>query len=427
MAEPRGILPHAAWKEMVRAAGVSQYRRDPRARVADPDCFKEMKAHVLDLYKDIEAVHSFEDPAGTVFDCIWIEQQPALSGHTGPVPQPPDLRPVLDGEPPAPGLPRVADAAAPTTRDRHGNLRQAPPGTIPMRRVTLAELTRFETLRDFQRKEPGPSAGASPLNPTAAPAITPSTPDPDTGLNHRYAYTEQAVDNLGGHSSLAVYQPAVSSDQVFSLAQHWYSAGDGAANQTVEAGWQVYPDKYGHAQPVLFIFWTADDYASTGNYNLDAAAFVQTNARWPLGGALSPVSTQGGQQLEIEVSWFLFAGNWWLYVGGLAASDAVGYYPGSLFNGGAMTTGAEEIKYGGETVCRAVAWGAMGSGAHASAGFGQAAYQRNIYYFPSGGGSQWAGLDVKEPSPGCYTLVPDTAPAPWGIYHYYGGPGGGDC
>ena len=425
MAEPRGILPHAAWKEMVRAAGVSLYRKDPRARVADHGCFREMQSHVNGLYKGVVAVHSFEDTAGTVFDCIPVEQQPSLRGHAGPVPQAPDLRPGSRASRPSRG-PERRSGAAPAGRDRHGNLREAPPGTIRC----VASRSTSSALRDPARL---PAQGARavrrrrPLNPTAAPEATPRTPDPDTGLNHRYAYTEQIVDNLGGHSSLAVYQPAVSSDQVFSLAQHWYSAGAGAANQTVEAGWQVYPDKYGHAQPVLFIFWTADDYASTGNYNLDAAAFVQTNPSWPLGGALSPVSAQGGQQLEIEVSWFLFAGNWWLYIGGLAASDAVGYYPGSLFDGGAMTTGAEEIKYGGETVCRAVSWGPMGSGAHASAGFGQAAYQRNIYYFPSGGGSQWAGLDIKEPSPGCYTLVPATAPAPWGIYHYYGGPGGGDC
>ena len=155
MAELRGILPHAAWKEMVGAAGVSLYRKDPRARVADQRCFREMQSHLNGLHKGVVAVHSFEDTAGTVFDCIPVEQQPSLRGHAGPLPQAPDLRPVVEGKPPEPGRPSVAAGGAPAGRDRHGNLREAPPGTIPMRRVTLDELVRFPTLRDFLRKEPG--------------------------------------------------------------------------------------------------------------------------------------------------------------------------------------------------------------------------------------------------------------------------------
>jgi hypothetical protein len=44
---------------------------------------------------------------------------------------------------------------------------------------------------------------------------------------------------------------------------------------------------YGNTKPCLFVYWTADDYHSTGCYNLSCTAFVQTNKNWAFGGALS--------------------------------------------------------------------------------------------------------------------------------------------
>ena len=39
-------------------------------------------------------------------------------------------------------------------KDPHGNVMQCPEGTIPMRRVTLEDMTRFPTLRAYMRKGP---------------------------------------------------------------------------------------------------------------------------------------------------------------------------------------------------------------------------------------------------------------------------------
>jgi Neprosin len=154
---------------------------------------------------------------------------------------------------------------------------------------------------------------------------------------------------------------------------------------------------------------------------------VQTNGDWTIGGALSPASTQGGQQLEIEVGVFLEGGNWWIYLGGLEAANAVGFYPTLLYNGGQMASNATEILFGSETVCNSASWPPMGSGAMAATGWQQAAYQRDIFYFPIEGGCQWAALTPEQPSPGCYTLALASDVAPWGTYFYYGGPGGTDC
>ncbi|MDH6128278.1 neprosin family prolyl endopeptidase [Kitasatospora sp. GP82] len=103
----------------------------------------------------------------------------------------------------------------------------------------------------------------------------------------------------------------------------------------------------------------------------------------------SPASILGGARYETEVSWYLFAGNWRLYLGGTGASDAVGYYPASLFGGGQLAGNAVDIDYGGEVV-DATAWPPMGSGAFADAGWQFAAYHRDVYCFPTTGGGQEA-------------------------------------
>ena len=46
-----------------------------------------MKAHILKLYDKTEAPHSFMDESGAIFDCIPIEQQPALKGIVGSRPK----------------------------------------------------------------------------------------------------------------------------------------------------------------------------------------------------------------------------------------------------------------------------------------------------------------------------------------------------
>src|ERR1035437_2379726 len=49
-------------------------------KVADDASFTAMKAHISQLYSGVTEVHSFEDENGSVFDCIPVNQQPALKG-----------------------------------------------------------------------------------------------------------------------------------------------------------------------------------------------------------------------------------------------------------------------------------------------------------------------------------------------------------
>ncbi|HEX4750138.1 MAG TPA: neprosin family prolyl endopeptidase [Bryobacteraceae bacterium] len=427
--QPVGIAQLSELANTLQSANLQQFLGKPGVRVVNETAFNDMKAHLTQLYTGVQPQHSFVDSNGSVFDCIPIEQQPALRGATpaAPVDMPMPERTIrlpLDVKRPTDILPPLRAGE----KDQYGNEMVCPEGTIPMRRITLEELTRFETLQNFFRKGEG-NSGRPPM----APPQTAVIDKPITGIppgapapSHRWAHAFQNVPNLGGHSYLNVWQPGIGANQIFSLSQHWYVGGSGANLQTAECGWQVYPQKYGRSNPVLFIYWTADDYTKTGCYNMDCSAFVQVNNGWAIGASIGPVSVAGGAQYEIQLAYYLYKGNWWLYLGGTAASNAIGYYPTSLYKGGALAHNAAEIDYGGEVV-GTTSWPGMGSGAFANTGWQHAAYQRDIYYYPTGGGAVFANLTPSQNWPKCYTAQVNSYGSPWFETLWFGGPGGSNC
>ena len=256
------------------------------------DAFMEMKEYLIKHYAGIEVLHSYIDENGSIFDCVPIGQQASAKESRQKVAKAPDL-PTIESKTSAKYERKTNPIQAPLRqdrKDRFGNAMFCPPGTIPKRRITLEELARFKTLRNFFQKSP---LGSSP----PPNALTKSDNIPPAVESHKYAHAYQIVDNVGGHSYLNIQDPVINrnDEQVFSLSQHWYVAGSNPFLQTAEIGWQVYPEKYNSTLPVLFIYWTADSYNATGCYNLDCAAFVQTNSSWHLGGTLV-----SGQQSEIE-------------------------------------------------------------------------------------------------------------------------------
>ena len=415
--------------EFLRTVDVAKHEQfvgRPTVKVANEAALTAMKAHILSLYRGVEARNSFEDENGSVFDCIPVSQQPALKGASpAEAPSMPPLRAKPAAEATPTGERRTAAATSPIAagqKDRYGNERVCPAGYIPMRRVTLEELTRFETLQRFFQKNPQ-GAGHAPAAPSGIAAPPKQFEPPGVGATHRWAHAYQNVDNLGGHSFINLWDPTIGANQVFSLSQHWYVGGSGANLQTAEVGWQVYPQKYGNSKPVFFIYWTADDYNNTGCYNLDCSAFVQISHSWTIGGTISPWSVYGGAQYEIQVAFYLYKGNWWLYVQGTDASHAIGYYPTSLYKGGALASHATEIDYGGEVV-GTTSFPGMGSGHFAKEGWQKACFQRDIYYFPTTGGAVYANLTPSQSWPNCYTVQKVNYAAPWNDTIYYGGPGG---
>jgi hypothetical protein len=391
------------------AADSGEFLARPTSHVKAATELEQMRGHILTMYDGIEVSHSFLLHS-QYFDCVPIERQPSvrLLGLKG-IAQPPPLAAsqnrLFAG--PAEGADQVG---AEDEFDEFGNSARCEEGTIPMRRITLDELSRFATLQDFFKK---------------APDAAPQAPAP----THKYAYTNQTVDNFGGNSALNLWRPRVATNlgEIFSLSQVWYTGGVGAGLQTAEGGWQNYPGKYHTQSSVLFIYWTADAYQTTGCYNLDCAAFVQINGSYTLGGAWARYSTRGGTQYDFTVLWEFFQGNWWLGISGRNPMVWVGYYPGSIYRGGQLTVNAQAITYGGETV-GSTSWPPMGSGGWANQSFGYAAYQRQVFYIDTTYTSQWANLTAQQPSP-CYSVNGPTwgGNQTWGIYFYFGGPGGRGC
>ena len=373
--------------------------------VHSEQAFEQMRSHIIGLYQGVEVRHSYVSQ-GSYFDCVAVETQPTVRALGIKVAAPPTSNSVnLNGARSGKG------AASPLTlglRDAFGNAVSCPAGTFPMLRLSLDRMTRFATLHDFLAKEP---AGAG----TAGAGIAAAA--------HRYAYGRQYVTNYGGNSWLNLWNPSGE----FSLSQQWYSTGSGSTTQTVEGGWVHYPGKFG-SKSVLFIFSTPDGY-SHGCYNLECTGFVQTNSNWALGGAWSAYSSYGGTQWGFTMQWKYYNGNWWLFLQGAGAIEAVGYYPKSVFNGGQMASNATRTTFGGETFTSGTSWPQMGSGKFASAGFAQAAYQRTIFYIPqnvNGGTGVWSSLSTAATNPACYTIAytPASSGGSWGTYFYFGGPGG---
>jgi hypothetical protein len=394
-------------------ADSSSYLNHADARVADAASFEEMRQHLATLYADIDVRHSYELD-GDIYDCVPVEQQPSvrLLGIKN-IAEPP---PVTAVEAAGRILPaeQIDDAQA---VDRFGNSIECADNTIPMRRITLEEITRFPSLRAFLSKSPDETG--PPL---------PGRDDPCTGgrCPHKYSFTFQYVSNQGGHSALNLWSPDVNTKigEVFSLSQQWYVAGSGSGTQTVEVGWQNYPAKYGSNSSHLFIFHTPDDYA-TGCYNLDCAGFVQVSKSVHLGGGFTNYSKSGGAQYEFAMTVEHYKGNWWMIYG----STAFGYYPDSLYGKGPMTKAAAIVEYGTESVQTGGIYPPEGSGAWSKEGFGKAAYQRYVYHYTGSLGAVWDSLKPDVPSPSCYTITgPDYSTASgWGIYFFEGGPGGKSC
>jgi hypothetical protein len=420
------FVPFAEFLKRVRTATFADYAKREGSRVRDSAAFEEMRRHILTMYDGVKQVSTFV-VGDDYFDCITVETQPSLRlrGLREPAPAPKGSANAGYGGGKPPG--EVRAAPSPLTEglaDRFGNKVSCPNGSIPMERLTLERLTRYETLRQFFSKD---GKGGGELPPESGREQKPE----GESTVHKYAAGRQSISNFGGNSWLNLWNPAVADKDHFSLSQQWYASGSGDSAQTVEGGWQVYENKYSTKKAVLFIYWTADGYGSTGCYNLDCTGFVQINGNWYLAGPWSQYSTSGGTQWGFEMQWKYFRGNWWLFLRGPGSYEAVGYYPGSQYNGGQMSRSATRATYGGE-VTGTTTWPEMGSGQFANQGWQKAAFHHTIFYIPrdeDDGTGVWASLSAIQPSPKCYTvsIVSAADGGSWGTYLYFGGPGGSVC
>jgi hypothetical protein len=419
---PQELVPFNNFVRGVTTANPHVWLSRPESRVKTPEAFEEMRQHILMLYRGVHVPHSFLLDI-QVFDCVPITEQPSVRFLRLKIatPPPPIQPPPTQARSPEPGPPVGGQPDEPQAGgnkvDVFGNAISCDQGTIPMRRITLEEMTRYGSLREFLGRElPGVPSPASP-------AINNS--------DHRHANAQQMVDNNGGGSWLNIWDPSLAGPNDFSVSQQWYIGGSGTSEQTVEGGWMKFAPN--DPKSVFFVFYTPDGY-TTKCYNTEClGSFVQTDNTWTLGGAFPNYSTLGGAQYEFQMVWEHTQGNWWLYLQrGGETLNPIGYYPDTIFKGGQLSKNAQYIYYGGETAPSASTgpWPPMGSGEFADQGYQYAAYQSVIHYFDLSGNSQWPTLTPVPDAPAtCYTIsfTPASSGGSWGAYIYFGGPGGNSC
>jgi hypothetical protein len=391
-------------------------------------------------YSNVEVSNSFVDAAGHHIDCIRVNQQPSLGGG-GDVASPPAFE-EMPGSPQVGGgrFAAVASQLAEDRKDRFGNQAYCPPGFVPVLRVTPERIAKAGGLARFFQKAPDggrhPSFGSGSESQAMATAGGPQVPFQVVGgVIHAYAHAPQWVAGnncTGARSWLNVWTPNPRPG-VFSLSQQWIAGNDGRGVQTIEGGWHVYPDLYNDQQPVtrLFVYWTADGYQTTGNYNLNPrpgqTGFIQVDNTWILGGAF-PASSPGGEQRGFLMQWQRDPanGNWWLFLQGSGDPVAVGYYSAAQYGNGPLSQAAQSVDFGGETCGTPGSrqTGPMGSGQLASAGWQAAAFHKQVAYLTSGG---WvpATLSPDQQDAPAYTIdLHNNSNTAWSTYFYFGGPGG---
>ncbi|KAF4348189.1 hypothetical protein G4B88_029684 [Cannabis sativa] len=334
---------------------------------------------------------------GDIIDCIDIYKQPAFD-HSALVNHTIQMAEQQNND-------TFKSVVVSQIWQRNGSF--CPQGTIPIRRIQRKHLLlNNNNLQRFGQK-----------NPYHHHSITTTTPKPNVAMLVTLGY-----NYMGAQANLNLWNPFVLEDE-YSSGQIWLKAGVSDLFESIEAGWVVNPKLYGDKATRLFVYWTKDQYESTGCFDLTCSGFIQTNPKVVLGGTLEPWSKERGPQYElpITITQDENTGNWWLKLG---QNVAVGYWPGSLFR--YLKQSAIMVQWGGEVYSPNVrkkphTTTAMGSGEAASAGHGFASYVKNVRIMDySMSFTQWVGTWADEEY--CYSAFNEVK---YGLEptFYFGGPG----
>jgi Neprosin/CARDB len=427
---PPAALSSLGESDWVSAFEITQ-KNQSAFHVESLDEFKAI-THYYDVrIHDGTEIHRFRLSDGNTIQCILIHTQGTVTSlgikseniQFAPQSEPIDIAPVT------PQVEQINIAklfGLDGSSDENGNLRTCPQGSFPRLMPKLENLYRFRKLENIYQKYPKEIGSSS------------STP-------HEYAHAARSVNNIGSSAYFNIWAPYVeqpAQSPEFSLSQLWVVGGnwnESGGIQTAETGWQVFPVKYGDTQPHLFIFYTINSATQWGDflgcYNLDCKGFVQTNPNVVIAGAFSPVSTIGGNQVEVKLGYYrdvTKTQNWWLIVG----DQWVGYYPNSLYNPQGLAYQSMSIDYGGEIV-NSLTGGVhtttkMGSGRFPTEGYQYAAYIRQLKFVDTSNVSQdstWltrATYDTNGVDDSThYDLILSSSTDPnWLQYFYFGGPDG---
>lgn len=140
------VEPFAEFLKDVSAARYRDYAGKPGTRVRSEAAFNEMRGYLLTRYRDADVRQSY-DADGVVFDCLVTQAATA-----------------------SPGKPASNPSSAATAGPAAGQQAACPEGSVPVRRVTMAELARWPTLQQFLGKSPGGEGNLPPAPPPSRQA-----------------------------------------------------------------------------------------------------------------------------------------------------------------------------------------------------------------------------------------------------------------
>jgi len=426
--------------------------------------FEGMKGFLVQLYHGTSSDHSFLDAAGNAIDCLPFDQQPTVKAARKKgiepkkeLPPPPELDyPAEFGINSMDSGPKPTGLVAPLRQgkvDLYGNKLATPAGTVPFRRLTLAQLAQVGRLDLHFKKAPALVHDPRPVfhhraaHRPPAPVAGGNVPIVPASANiqetHRYAVFQfgpwrQSRVISGISSYLNVWNPHPAPGAM-SLSQQWILSSTPTPTgypQTIESGWQVCPSNYPFSSnSTLFIFFNPDGYSTNSGYvyNQHMEGFIAApGANWAPGVALGQTSTLGGTQYAFLMVWQRDNdGNWNLYMG-TSDSDlsGVGYFPKEYYSPG-LASGADSIQFGGEVASQRggfTATGPMGSDIMpvnaALSNFGNVAFQSHLQFQATGGTSfqdvDDSGKITIAPDPQFYNCAFGTDSS-WGKYFFFGG------
>jgi len=409
-------------------------------RAADANDIARSRAFVDERYRQSDVKHSFKTIFGETVDCIDFFASPgarALSARGTPIRGLP--------RPPAPPVGASAGARSATDvtfngqPDDEGHPRACPTSTAPMLRVTVADIQSVGGMDAYLKRHTKPHGSRGPtLSPPGAPAATPAD------LSH-YAHATETVARAptgslwtSGEATFSIFSPPVPDNYDHDLSQIWLYSGTGFNTsyisssscttdciQSVEVGWRVEPKEFQGAH--LFTYATANGYFSGSYDGLPGGLkwMPYPEAKMVPGQQLL-AGTIGGATHELHVvAQFSAGAGWWIWADVDGANGSwLGYYPSSEYTG-PMASNAQTFQAGGEVYNTESTWVVpMGSGSASNAGYGQAAYARNVkvaaggqstYYPPSSALS----LAVEAPTAYGGTLVAAGGP-PSSNWLYWG-------
>ncbi|MFF3073784.1 neprosin family prolyl endopeptidase [Kitasatospora sp. NPDC057904] len=247
-----------------------------------------------------------------------------------------------------------------------------------------------------------PAATAlAPVVPSAAPLADGTGPICWFGACYDYVSGRQQTDATGASIRMLQSSPTLKSGDTDAHSLQELAVQSTDRKSTVEVGWTVDLGLNGDLLPHLFVYHWVDGKESCYN----ACGFVQVSPVYTAGMALQPgdAARYGIRNL---------AGDWWIFYD----QHAVGYFPGSLWNGTYTRTQVisafGEVAHGTGSTCES-----MGDGR-----FGSAPGSGWIRDFQLFGSADDARLTVTSTSPALY----DSGRVTPTSFHL-GGPGTGPC